>query len=79
MKLTAHAEAISILTISLLFLGGCALFQRPPATTWLGPSEPLDAIMLVHDKTGKTNVVIYGFEHTHGDSGRVVWKTVPLK
>lgn len=61
-----------------MILNGCSIFHRPPATTWLGPSEPLDAMMLAHIRTGKTNVVIYGFRHDTETGGTLVWKMVPL-
>lgn len=75
-----HGKRVAWLLVLVLamVLCGCKMFNRPPATTWLGPSEPLDAMMLAHVKTGKTNVVIYGFRHDTETGGTIVWKMVPL-
>ena len=35
--------------------------------------------MLVHDKTGVTNVVQYGFMHNRKNAGYVIWKMAPLR
>lgn len=54
----------------LMLMSGCKV-------TWLGQSEPLDAMMLKNEKTGVKNVVSYGFMHAGKNKGYIVWRTVP--
>lgn len=63
--------------VILLLLCACSNPFYRQKETWLGPSEPLDAIMFRNETTGKTNVIIYGFRHTRENGGYLIWKMVP--